>query len=143
LAARRLPNERQRLLALTIVAGGACGLAAVTFHVSIGWLESLLIDRANAAHGHTWIVWTVLSPGLGGLIVGLGLNYWAPADAGSGIPQVKVAFALRYGLITSAKRLANSFYAPFRLAPAHRLAWKAPPCRFVRASAASLGASPG
>ena len=98
--ARRLPNERQRLLALTIVAGGACGLAAVAFHVSIGWLEWLLIDRANSAHGHTWIFWTVLSPALGGLIVGLGLNYWAPAAAGSGIPQVKVAFALRYGLIT-------------------------------------------
>jgi len=98
--ARRLPKERQRLLALTIVAGGACGLAAVAFHISIGWLETLLIDRANAAPGHSWIVWTILSPALGGLIVGLGLVYWAPAAAGSGIPQVKVAFTLRYGLIT-------------------------------------------
>ena len=26
---RRMPNERQRLLAITIVAGGLCGLAAV------------------------------------------------------------------------------------------------------------------
>ena len=98
--ARRLPNERQRLLALTIVAGGACGLAAVAFHVSIGWLEALLIDRANSANGHIWIFWTILSPAIGGLVVGLGLAYWAPAAAGSGIPQVKVAFALRYGLIT-------------------------------------------
>ena len=31
---------------------------------------------------------------------GLGLTYWAPAAAGSGIPQVKVAYALRYGLVT-------------------------------------------
>ncbi len=98
--ARRLPTERQRLLALTILAGGACGLAAVAFHISIGRLESLLIDRANAAPGHSWIVWTLFSPALGGLVVGLGLTYWAPAAAGSGIPQVKVAFALRYGLIT-------------------------------------------
>lgn len=97
---RRLPNERQRLLALTIVAGGACGLAAVAFHVSIGWLESLLIDRANSARDHSWILWTIVSPALGGLIVGLGLTHWAPAAAGSGIPQVKVAYALRYGLIT-------------------------------------------
>jgi chloride channel protein, CIC family len=97
---RRLPNERQRLLALTIVAGGTCGLAAVAFHVSIGWLESLLIDRANSAHGHSWILWTIVSPALGGLIVGLGLSFWAPAAAGSGIPQVKVAYALRYGLVT-------------------------------------------
>jgi chloride channel protein, CIC family len=98
--ARRLPNERQRLLALTIVAGGACGLAAVAFHVSIGWLESLLIDRATGAPGHSWMFWTILSPALGGVVVGLGLTYWAPAAAGSGIPQVKVAFSLRYGLIT-------------------------------------------
>ena len=97
---RRLPNERQRLLALTIVAGGACGLAAVAFHVSIARLESLLIDRANSAPGHSWILWTILSPALGGLVVGLGLAYWAPAAAGSGIPQVKVAFSLRYGLIS-------------------------------------------
>jgi len=98
--ARRLPNERQRLLALTILAGGACGLAAVAFHVSIGRLESMLIDRAASAHGHSWIFWTILSPALGGLIVGLGLTFVAPAAAGSGIPQVKVAFALRYGFIT-------------------------------------------
>jgi len=97
---RRLPNEQQRLLALTILAGGLCGLAAVAFHVSIGFLESLFIDRANHAPGHSWIFWTILSPGLGGLVVGLGLTYFAPAAAGSGIPQVKTAFALRYGLVT-------------------------------------------
>ena len=34
---RRMPNERQRLLAVTILAGGLCGLAAVTFHLCIGW----------------------------------------------------------------------------------------------------------
>ncbi len=97
---RRLPNEQQRLLAFTILAGGLCGLAAVAFHLSIGWLEKLLINRANAAPGHSWIFWTILTPGIGGLMVGLGLTYWAPAAAGSGIPQVKVAFALRSGLIS-------------------------------------------
>ncbi len=97
---RRLPNEQQRLLAFTILAGGVCGLAAVAFHLSIAWLESLFIDRANAASGHTWIFWTILTPALGGLVVGLGLTYWAPAAAGSGIPQVKVAFELRYGLVS-------------------------------------------
>ncbi len=97
---RRLPNEQQRLLAFTILAGGVCGLAAVAFHLSIGWLEVLFINRANAAPGHSWIFWTILTPGLGGLVVGLGLTYWAPAAAGSGIPQVKVAFALRYGLVS-------------------------------------------
>jgi len=97
---RRVPNERQRLLAVTILAGGLCGLAAVLFHLSIGWLESLLIERANAAPGNSWIWWTILSPTLGGLVVGLGLTWFAPAAAGSGIPQVKVSYTLRNGLIT-------------------------------------------
>ena len=62
---RRMPTERQRLLAVTILAGGLCGLAAVAFHLSIGWLESMLIDRANAAAGYSWIWWTILTPGAG------------------------------------------------------------------------------
>ena len=97
---RRMPSERQRLLAVTILAGGLCGVAAVAFHLSIAWLEALFINRANSAPGYSWIVWTILTPGLGGLFVGLGLTYFAPAAAGSGIPQVKVAYALHSGLIT-------------------------------------------
>ncbi len=96
----RVPNEQQRLLAVTILAGGLCGLAAVAFHLSIGWLEALLIDHANHAPGYSWVFWTILSPTLGGLVVGLGLTYFAPAAAGSGIPQVKVAYALRFGFVT-------------------------------------------
>jgi CIC family chloride channel protein len=97
---RRMPNEQQRLLAVTIVAGGLCGLAAVAFHLSIAWFESLFIDRANAAPGHSWILWTIVTPALGGLVAGLGLTYFSPAAAGSGIPQVKVAYALRFGFVT-------------------------------------------
>jgi CIC family chloride channel protein len=97
---RRMPSERQRLLAVTILAGGLCGLAAVAFHLSIAWLEALFIGRANAAHGYSWIWWTILTPGLGGLFAGLGLTYFAPAAAGSGIPQVKVAYSLRNGYVT-------------------------------------------
>ena len=98
--ARQLPNERQRLLAITIVAGGICGLAAVAFHLSATHLYGLLIDRAAAAKGHSWIFWTILTPALGGLVVGLGLTYWVPAAAGSGIPQVKAAYAFRHGSVS-------------------------------------------
>jgi CIC family chloride channel protein len=95
-----MPSERQRLMAVTILAGGLCGLAAVAFHLSIIGLETLFIDRANAASGQSWIWWTIISPTIGGLVAGIGLTYFAPAAAGSGIPQVKVAFTLRHGLIT-------------------------------------------
>ena len=104
---RRMPNEQQRLLALTIIAGGLCGLAAVAFHLCIAGLEKLLINQANAAPGHTWVFWTILTPGLGGLVVGLGLVYWSPAAAGSGIPQVEVAFALRSGLVSIRETVAK------------------------------------
>ena len=95
-----MPSERQRLLPVTIVAGGVCGLAAVAFHISCGKLQALLINRATAAPGHSWIWWTILTPALGGLAAGLGLQYWVPAAAGSGIPQVKVAYARRFGAIS-------------------------------------------
>jgi CIC family chloride channel protein len=104
---RRMPNERQRLLAVTILAGGFCGLAAVAFHLSIGWAEALMINRANAAAGYSWIFWTIVTPALGGLVAGLGLTYLAPAAAGSGIPQVKVAYTLRYGLITARETIGK------------------------------------
>jgi len=97
--ARRVPGERQRVLALTIVAGGLCGLAAVAFHVSVGWLEALWIQPATHAPGDSWIWWTILAPALGGAAAGLGLFYLVPAAAGSGIPQVKVAYFRRFGFI--------------------------------------------
>jgi len=103
-----VPNERQRLLALTIAAGGICGLAAVAFHVSAQRLYGLLIDRATAAPGHAWIWWTILTPAVGGLVAGLGLAYWVPAAAGSGIPQVKAAYTFRAGAV-SLKDAAGKF----------------------------------
>ena len=37
---------------------------------------------------------------MGGLVAGLGLTYWVPAAAGSGIPQVKTAYTFRAGAVT-------------------------------------------
>ncbi len=95
-----MPNERQRLVAIMIVAGGVCGLAAVAFHISVAWLYGQAIDRAASAPGHAWIWWTILTPAIGGVVVGLGLRYWVPAAAGSGIPQVKTAYTFRSGAIS-------------------------------------------
>jgi len=84
---------------LTILSGGLCGLAAVSFHVGIGKAETLLINRALAAPHLSWIYWSILTPALGGLIVGLALHYWVPGAVGSGVPQVKVAYALHSGQV--------------------------------------------
>lgn len=93
------PTERARLLLLTIFSGALCGVAAVAFHLGIGKAEQLLIGRAMAATGRQWMFWVVLTPCLGGLVAGLVLYYVVPDAAGSGIPQVKVAYALHGGRV--------------------------------------------
>jgi CIC family chloride channel protein len=55
--------------------------------------QALLINRALSALHASWIYWTILTPALGGLIVGLALHYWVPGAVGSGVPQVKLAYA--------------------------------------------------
>ncbi len=108
---RRLPNERQRLLVVTLLSGGLCGLAAVAFHLSVAFVEGQLIERATAgasiSGNVSWIGWTILTPALGGLICGLGLYYLAPAAAGSGIPQVRVAFMRRSGYVSARETIAK------------------------------------
>ena len=93
------PTEPQRLLALTVISGGFCGLAAVAFHISIGKVSDLLINRAQAAPHFHWIYLTILTPTLGGLLAGLALHYWVPGAVGSGIPQVKFAYARHAGRV--------------------------------------------
>src|SRR5215472_3963067 len=105
---RLIPTERQRVLALTVLCGAICGLVAVAFHVSIGKVEVLLLDRAMTAQGYRWIYLTILTPAIGGLLVGLGLRYWVPGAVGSGIPQVKVAYALEAGWVPFRDAVAKS-----------------------------------
>jgi len=84
---RLIPTERQRVLALTVLSGGVCGLAAVAFHVGIGKAERLLIDRAISAPHFHWIYLTILTPALGGFVVGLALQYWSPAPRAAAFPR--------------------------------------------------------
>jgi len=135
---RRLPNEQQRLLAFTVLAGGICGLVAVAFHLSIGWMERLLINQANAAAGHSWIFWTILTPGLGGLVVGLGLTYWAPAAAGSGIPQVKVAYTLRSGLVSARETIGKFVLCALQLGSGASLGLEGPTVQICAGTSSML-----
>ena len=119
------------------LAGGLCGLAAVAFHLCIGWAEALFIDRANHAPGYSWIWWTILTPALGGLIVGLGLTYLGSRSGRKrdSAGQGGLCAAIGPGFSARNHRQIRSLYA-FRSAPAPRSALRARPCRFVPASAA-------
>ncbi len=88
-----MPNESQRLFALTVGIGVVCGLAAVAFHLAIQIVGQFLIEPSMAARGRSWIGWTIATPTLGAAVCGLLLQYVVPNARGSGIPQVKVAFA--------------------------------------------------
>ena len=101
-------SERQRLLALTLVIGVACGFAAVGFHVAIQRLEAFLFGAAVAGFATPWIPWIVLIPTLGGLLAGILLTR-VPEAAGSGIPQVKAAYATPGGRVPL--RVAASKFA--------------------------------
>jgi CIC family chloride channel protein len=90
---RSAPSETQRLFLLTMGIGAICGLAAVAFHLAIEFVEARLIDRALHAGGRVWIAWTLITPMVGGLVCGALLEYVFPGARGSGIPQVKQAFA--------------------------------------------------
>jgi len=96
---RYAPSERQRVFILTIVTGALCGLAAVAFHRGIFYAERLLINRAMAAPQGWWIFWSITTPAAAGLVAGLAMFYFVPAAAGSGIPQVKAAYALESGRV--------------------------------------------
>lgn len=104
-----LPSEQRRVFALTILIGVLCGLAAVAFHLSIRYAESQLINRAMSAPGHTWVWWTILTPVLGGLLSGALLQYVVPDARGSGIPQVKVAYAVRGGKLSFTHSTVGKF----------------------------------
>jgi CIC family chloride channel protein len=136
---RRMPTERQRLLAVTILAGGLCGVAAVAFHLSIMGLEVLLIDRANHASGHSWIWWTVLSPTIGGLVAGVGLTYFAPAAAGSGIPQVKVAYTLRAGYVTVRETIGKFVLCAIQIGSGASLGLEGPTVQVCAGVSSMLG----
>ena len=92
-------------------------------------LVRVLIDRATAAPGHSWIWWTIFTPALGGLVAGLGLTYWVPAAAGSGIPQVKTAYTFRFGAITIKETIGKFVLCALQLGAGRRWAWKARRCR--------------
>jgi CIC family chloride channel protein len=94
---RWAPSERERVYVVMLIAGAVCGLAAVGFHLAIEKAEHLLIEEALAASSPSWMVMTIVTPALGGLVSGALLAYVVPDARGSGIPQVKVAYALKDG----------------------------------------------
>ena len=133
------PTERQRLFVLTLVIGAVCGLAAVAFHLVITKMERALSAQTAAAPGHTWIFWVVLSPALGGLVAGLLLEYVVPGARGSGVPQVKVAYASKTGEIPLRDAIGKFILASIQIGSGASLGREGPTVQICAGIARGLG----
>ena len=132
-----LPNEAQHLFGLTLAVGVVCGLVAVAFHIAIQGAEHLLIDRAMTAPGRSWIAWTIVSPAVGGLVAGALLTWVVPNARGSGIPQVKQAFAIEGGRIRFRDAVGKFFVAVLNIGSGASLGREGPTVQ-ICAGATSL-----
>lgn len=136
---RLAPTEAQRLVVLTVAIGVVCGLAAVAFHFAISFAERMLFARALSASGHTWIAWTIVTPALGGLVSGVLLQYVFPNARGSGIPQVKIAYASREGVVRLRDSIAKFFLASLQIGSGGSLGREGPTVQICSGFASSLG----
>ncbi len=136
---RVAPTESQRLFALTVAIGVVCGLAAVVFHFSIRFAESLLFERAIHAEGRYWIIWGVVTPTLGGLAAGILLKYVFPNARGSGVPQVKIAFASREGVVRLRDAVGKLLVASLQIGSGASLGREGPTVQICSGIASTLG----
>ena len=93
---RRLP-ERSRQLAAIVLYGLAASLVAVAFQVAINWIywASFVYPAQVSPRWFPWISLGVISAV--SLIAGWLLTRFAPEAAGSGVPQLKLAFWKEFG----------------------------------------------
>lgn len=135
---RAIP-EQNRLFILTAVIGGVCGAAAVAFHLVIGAFEHLLIDRALNAQGWWQVPAIVVTPVVGALICGLLLHYVVPNARGSGIPQVKVVYAVKQGRVRLRDAVGKFFISALQIGSGSSLGREGPTVHICAGIATSLG----
>jgi CIC family chloride channel protein len=138
-ALRFAPTEAQRLLALTMVVGVLCGLAAVSFDLSIRFTTQHLIDRAMDTSRPLWPLLTILTPAFGAAIAGLALQYVVPNARGSGIPQVKATFATRGRRLRFRDAVGKFFIGTLQIGSGSSLGREGPTVQICAGVASLLG----
>jgi len=136
---RVVPSENHRVFAVALIAGALCGLSAVSFHLAIIGLESRLIERSLHAQGRTWIWLTILIPTIGSLICGVVLQYAVPGARGSGIPQVKVAYAVKGGRVPLTEAAGKFLVGALQIGSGASLGREGPTVQICAGVASTLG----
>ncbi len=91
---------KTRSFVQTCIYGLAAGCAAALFHITIHTIfKHGLEDRAAEFSAWTFVAWSLLIITATSLAAGLLLAYVCPEASGSGVPQVKVAFWERFGVM--------------------------------------------
>jgi CIC family chloride channel protein len=136
---RVAPTEAQRLLAVTVVIGVVCGLAAVAFHEAIRISEGFVTARIQGVTGRGWIPWMLAAPALGGVVAGLLLTYVFPNARGSGIPQVKASYARKAGRVRLRDAIGKFFLSTIQIGSGASLGREGPTVQICAGVASALG----
>ena len=136
---RIAPTEPQRLFILTLIIGVVCGLAAVAFHAAIFFVSDHVIYRAMNAPGYSWIAWTIVTPAIGALLSGVLLRYVFPGARGSGIPQVKVAYASRAGQVPLREAVGKFLIGVLQIGTGASLGLEGPTVQICAGISSALG----
>jgi CIC family chloride channel protein len=135
---RFAPNERNRLFALTIVIGVVCGLVAVTFHSAIRYTSRLLLPQASTV-GYGWVAWFLIVPTLGAAVAGVLLTHVVPNARGSGVPQVKLVYAVKSGRLRLRDAVGKFVIATLQLGSGSALGREGPTVQICASVASALG----
>lgn len=136
---RLSPTEAQRTLGVTLLIGAACGLLAVAFHASILAVDRILLGSAENAVGLWGMVLTLGCPTVGGLFAGLALTYAFPAARGSGIPQVKAAYAVQTARLRLRDGAAKFIITSVQIGSGASLGREGPTVHMCSSLASALG----
>ncbi len=119
--------------------GVVCGLVAVAFHEAIRLGETAFVAFARRDTSRMWIVWTLVFPTAGALIAGVLLTRFFPDARGSGIPQVKAAYAGKRGRVRLRDGIAKFFLAALQIGSGASLGREGPTVQICAAVASALG----
>jgi CIC family chloride channel protein len=93
---QKLPKQGRDVVK-TCLYGVAAGLAAVAFQLVISWFFQSGLVRLSQQPFLTFAVGSFVIVVVSSLVVGILLNVFCPAAAGSGIPQLKLDFWKEFG----------------------------------------------